>query len=173
MKIEGNDRTMKFIIIDVLSLAVIYSMLLPTPKLIKQHSPCHTLTPAQADPLVILGKEREIPWKPLHCVVLSVIKYISESFLSFLFLEENLLRDQHFSGLFFFVWKEAWHIPWKGIGFEKECMDEQTLIYFSLRVCDVLLIGHQSGRLLPNQDQVKLMSLCRAKSRVCFVVVAA
>lgn len=41
-------------------------------------------------------------------------------------------------------------------------MDEQSLIYFSLRGCDALLIGYQSGRLLANQGQGKLMSVCRA-----------
>lgn len=41
----------------------------------------------------------------------------------------------------------------KGIGFAKERMDEHTLIYFSLRVCDALLICHQFGRLPPNKDQ--------------------
>lgn len=54
----------------------------------------------------------------------------------------------------------------KGIGFAKECMDEHILIYFSLRVCDALLICHQSGRLPPNKDQGKLMSLCRAKAEL-------
>ena len=45
-------------------------------------------------------------------------------------------------------------------------------LFFSLRGCDALLIGHRSGRLLPNQDQGKLMSLRREKkSRVCFIVV--
>lgn len=43
-------------------------------------------------------------------------------------------------------------------------MDEQSLIYFPLQLCDVLLIGHQFGQLLPNQDLGKLMSLCGAKA---------
>lgn len=51
----------------------------------------------------------------------------------------------------------------KGIGFEREHTHEETLIYFSLRARDVLLIDHQSGRLLPIHNQGKLMSTCRAK----------
>lgn len=61
----------------------------------------------------------------------------------------------------------------KGIGFEREHTHEETLIYFSLRARDVLLIDHQSGRLLPIHDQGKLMSTCRAKCCVCFVFVTA
>lgn len=45
-------------------------------------------------------------------------------------------------------------------------------LFFSLRGCDALLIGHRSGRLLPNQDQGKLMSLCREKAEFVLLSLA-
>ena len=79
--------------------------------------------------------------KPLCWTVPSVIIATPILFCSWVFWEQ-----------------EAWHAhQQKGI-----YTDEWSLIYFSLWVCDVLLIGHQPGRLQPNQDQGKLVSLCRA-----------
>lgn len=49
-------------------------------------------------------------------------------------------------------------------------MDEHTLICFSHQGCDVLLIGHHSGQLLPNKDQGKLMSLCRPKAGLVWLL---
>lgn len=108
--------------------------------------------------------EEENP--PMHTYIHTHIKCGKKAIMlccPFLLLEENLLWHQHFSGLVFLC-EQKHGIHRKGIGFERECTDEQTLIYFSLWVCDALLIGHQSGRLLSNQDRGKLMSLCRAKT---------
>lgn len=73
---------MKLIIVDIISLALVYIV----QKLIKQCPSCKTHTNSGPEnvakassgvskfPLVMWGKVGESPRKPLHCVVLSVIK---------------------------------------------------------------------------------------------------
>lgn len=121
-------------------------------------------------PSVIRGKGIESPRKLLR-VVLSVIKnpFLSY-FLFFLLLEENLLWHQHFSGLVSGVNRSRDTFIGKLLVLKKKCMDKRTLIYFLLRVCDVLLIGYQSGRLRPNQDQGILMPPCRAEAGFVFLL---
>lgn len=161
-------------------LGVIWSLLLELPKLTPQSTPGYIYTKPSTENgtistealhflLVSQGNRREVSQSHV------IVQWKKQSIFSGLRKKKFIETASVFWTFFLGVggYTRCTTYTGKDIGFEREHTHEETLIYFSLRARDVLLIDHQSGRLLPIHDQGKLMSTCRAKCCVCFVFVAA
>lgn len=120
-----------------------------------------------------LGKKgRECPRKPLHCVFLSVIK--KEHFWMILIFSALTGKSIVTATLSWacFLWGEALQSHRKGIGFEEECMDEQTLIYF-FRSEAVMRFWLATGQ--GDYCQIKIRvnwCLCAGKKKAEFVLLS-